>query len=938
MGSVAGLSPGTTYYYRLDATNLADGHTNTGNCPADCGQFTTPGPGIDEQSASDVTSTSARLGATLDPDGEATSYHFEYDTSPYDTLAGHGSSVPAPEAPVGSGTGEVSVEQHLAGLTPGTVYHYRVVARSEIAPGEFEEFDGADETFTTQGAAGTSLPDGRHWEMVTPPEKHGAEILTLGEGIGGDGTVIQAAPDGQSFTYVADAPTVASPQGYTNLQQAFSVRGAGGWSSHDISLPHIGPTGVSVGPGYEYRFFSEDLSQAIVQPFGAFIPCHSPEGAPLPCLSQDATEQTAFLHDTTTGAYTPLVTGPPTGNDTAEPFKAFGISYDNPGYDHCPPNVICGPGFVAATPDAAHVVLSAGVPLTSTPAPAGGLYEWDGGSLSLVSVLPPSEGAGPAHGPVLDLGARNAVSADGSRVIWRVFGGGGGLYLRYNAMAAPSQVGGGRCLVAGDACTVRLDVVQPGAAGGGETAEPLFQDASTTGSRVFFTDTQRLTVDSGGRSGGSDESDLYECLIVTAPGGELECQLSDVTPRSVSGEAANVQGVLGTSEDGSYVYFVAAGVLENDGVPVPGAVHGACDSLESPEKRCNLYVRHGGVTSLVAVLSDEDRPDWGSVAPDLNGMTSRVSPDGGWLAFMSNRSLTGYHNRDLNSGKFDEEVYLYHAATRRLICASCNPSGARPVGVLDYGSPGQLVDPEGVWGGILGEVGGPEGHEHWLAANVPGWTPYMLGTSLYQSRYLSDTGRLFFNAHDPLVPGAVGGSWDVYEWEPPGVGGCSALASGFTAVSGGCVGLVSSPTDGEESAFLDANATGGRDGEGEGGGDVFFLTTAKLSPADFDTSPDVYDAHECSAQHPCFSVAAETPPPCDTEASCKPAPSPQPSIFGLPASATFSGPGNLTPAPPPPSKVTKKTVKCEKGKQLRRGKCVKVKTRRKSSSNHRRAK
>ena len=50
---------------------------------------------------------------------------------------------------------------------------------------------------------------------------------------------------------------------------------------------------------------------------------------------------------------------------------------------------------------------------------------------------------------------------------------------------------------------------------------------------------------------------------------------------------------------------------------------------------------------------------------------------------MSERSLTGYDNRDANSGVPDEEVFLYDADTGRLVCASCNPTGARPVGLFE---------------------------------------------------------------------------------------------------------------------------------------------------------------------------------------------------------------------------------------------------------------
>ena len=104
--------------------------------------------------------------------------------------------------------------------------------------------------------------------------------------------------------------------------------------------------------------------------------------------------------------------------------------------------------------------------------------------------------------------------------------------------------------------------------------------------------------------------------------------------------------------------------------------------------------------------------------------------------------------------------------------------------------------------------------------------------------------------------------------------------------------LISSGTSSEESAFLDAT---------ESGGDVFFLTTAKLVPQDIDDAADVYDAHECTAQSPCIAAAAGAAAAVhDGSDSCKPAPTPQPSIFGAPASATFSGAGNVTPSGPSP--------------------------------------
>ena len=86
-----------------------------------------------------------------------------------------------------------------------------------------------------------------------------------------------------------------------------------------------------------------------------------------------------------------------------------------------------------ATPDLSHVVLSVDPPLTkatSTTPEAGlaGLYEWSAGEpaaeqLQFVSVLPAAEGGGASGGDFgsgADGGAetRNAISSDGSRIVW----------------------------------------------------------------------------------------------------------------------------------------------------------------------------------------------------------------------------------------------------------------------------------------------------------------------------------------------------------------------------------------------------------------------------------------------------------------------------------------------------------------------------------------
>jgi hypothetical protein len=254
---------------------------------------------------------------------------------------------------------------------------------------------------------------------------------------------------------------------------------------------------------------------------------------------------------------------------------------------------------------------------------------------------------------------------------------------------------------------------------------------------------------------------------------------------------------------------------------------------------------------------------------------------------MAQESLTGYDNRDARSGKPDLEVYLYDSLTERLVCASCNPTGGRPTGVevsqFENNRRPNLVDV------VANPVYPGSGHaDNWVAANLPPSNVLEgFGEALYQPRALSDGGRVFFNSGDALVPQDVNAQEDVYEFEPVGTGDCSVSSVTFESRSRGCVGLISSGVSSEESGFMDAS---------ESGGDVFFLTESRLTSRDHDTALDLYDAHECSVSAPCVAPPVVSPP-CSSGDSCKAAPSPQPSIFGAPASATFAGAGNLVGSP-----------------------------------------
>jgi hypothetical protein len=851
-------------------------------------------PEIVAEGVQNISSTAATPEAEINPRSEIgdTSYRFQYGP-----CAGALPTCAASAFPFETAAGQLApdfeihqVAALITGLQPGTPYHFRLFAENGQG-----ETTGPEETFTTQSVGGSLLlPDSRQWQLVSPPDKLGALIAPISQ-VG----VVQAATDGRAITYLSNAATEAQPQGVgpSGVLQVLSTRAPDGWLSQDINPPHDAATGAATGEGAEYRAFSADLSFGFVDPFGPFTPSISPEAS-----EQSVFRRTNYLNgepgrqclSTAMSCYTPLVTGV-AGVGNVLSGAIFG--------DQCAGTVICGPRFVDADPGGDHAVFGSRVPLTGTPIPgpsqSEALYEWDAAAppdrqLRFVSLLP--GGTEGVENPKLGYrtrSMRNAISDDGSRIVFSEGSGpsnsetaGGLVSKRLFLRDVPRER------------TVQLDT------GDGcvecESGAGRFQLASADGSRVLFTDIRPLTDDSGAKETAvnSGKADLYECQIVEDVAGEPECDLTDLTPETQTGESVDVLGsVIGASEDASTAYFVANGDL----TPAPDsqgeqAVRGDCrlapqvgEQAKEYLRRCNLYVIHDAHVDLVSVLSGQDFHDW---AENLAQMPARVSADGRWLAFMSQRSLTGSDNRDLVTTEPAAEVYLFDATTGRLACASCDPTGGRPHGV-EY----DKLEP--AHGGL---VGGPA--VIWrtaalVAANVPGWTAdeELGAVTRHQPRYLSNSGRLFFNTVNALVPQDANGTQDVYEYEPSNIGSCTTQSQTFGELSEGCVSLISSGTSAQESAFLDAS---------ENGDDVFFLTSARLSGLDTDSARDVYDAHVCTAEVPCLPEPQPPAPACSGDACQQPATAPN---DATPGSLTFNGAGNL--------------VQCPKGKQLKKGKCVK---------------
>jgi hypothetical protein len=815
-----------------------------------------PGPPTVEEGSTavfEVSSDSAEVAASINPRSEpgeaATTYELEYGSCP---VEGACDAAPYPKSVSGSLAASYDVTRvnvPLDGLTPETRYHFRVLARNTFNQEPALAVFGEEVLFTTEPTTTVGRLDGRGWELVSPVDKRGASLVGIGE----EG-VIQSSVDGSAFTYLATATTEAGAPGSANQVQVFARRAqsgdwgscAGGECSCDVNLPHEGATGAPVGSGQEYAAFSQGLGLGLVRPAGPFVASVAP----------GASEDTPLLGDLSGScasgrSYQPLVDAGnvPTGTHFGEESE------------ECARGLFCGPQVLAANSELSAVVLSSSASLVEG-VPPGGVYEWFGGNLLAVSVLPSGEPVGLFDGtvPVSAVAGsqggagslRSAVSADGSRVVW-------------------SEKETGRLFVWDRDLgrSIRVDKVQDGTGAGHEAA--LFQYMTPDGGRVFFTDTQRLKADSGG----AGTPDLYECEVVVE-GSEGHCVLSDLTPAAGS-ESANVLGlVLGGAESGSPVYFVANGKLA--GEPAASGeqpVKGDCGEVARPPSLqvCNLFMWDEGRVMLVAVLSGQDAGDWGgsATASTLQKLTGASSADGNWLVFMSDRSLTKFDNRDAMSGQPDEEVFEYRAGTN-LVCVSCDPSGARPVGSEYAKLSGGVAGGDRVW---------PS--DEWVAGSIPGWTPFRREAAMYQSRYLGRSGRLFFDSTDRLLPGDGNGVEDVYEFEPVGVGSCNGLGSpGFVAADGGCLGLVSGGEGSEDSGFLDASASGD---------DVFFLTASRLLGRDKDTAYDVYDARVGGGE-----VGAPVTSGC-SGVSCQVPAAPPEAV--IPGSMSFEGPASALIEPGP---------------------------------------
>jgi hypothetical protein len=547
--------------------------------------------------ASAIAEEGATLAGRVNPEGlTITGCDFQYGFSKE-----YGQSAPCVSLP-GSGNEPVSVAATLSNLTPNGKYHYRLV----IANANGENF-GQDQTLTTPGSLATGvngLPDGRIYEMVTNPDGGNGEVY---EPAGSPEfsnaeteNPFQASDSGGGIAYVGSPDPAEGGNeaaGYDSGNEYLATRMPSGWTQTDIS-----PVGF---PSALFQGFSNDLSVGFLDSLEGITPDAPGFGQQPP---YGGSYDMPYTMDTSGGGnnYIPLVTAVPPYRSMRE-FQTYGIAhpaFGGPGGRNYNNRML---GYAGASADSSHILFEANDSLT--PNAEGGpesrfneennLYEYESGALRLVNVRPDGSTSadatfGSALGNAPDFS--HVISEDGSRIFWSDLKT-GHIYVREN-----------------DATTVEV------------SPAGQYWTATSDGSKAFYTN-----------------GDLYVYDVETGT-------TDDLTP------GVEVQGVVGASENGEYVYFITSSF--------------------------QLELWHNGTVTMIKTLTARDNSEMlpynfnaaGDWKAGYANRMAEVSPDGRAMVFMSD------DREQFQLGS----VEVYEAETNKVYCASCGSGGSRGFVPLTY--------------------------------------------------------------------------------------------------------------------------------------------------------------------------------------------------------------------------------------------------------------
>jgi hypothetical protein len=234
--SLASLAQGTTYHYRVVATSTA------GTSRGSDGLFTTlAAPGVVTGAATSVGVSSATLHGTVDPNGQATTWSFEYGTS-----TSYGSQTTAKSAGSGNNPGNVSIQ--ITGLQKGQTFHYRLVASSSGGTTH-----GADATFVTSSAP--SAVTGDATSIAPTSAKLNGTVTANGL------STTWWFEYGTSTSYGTKTSARSGGSGTTAQGQSLSVTGLKASTTYHVRIVAKNSSGTTFGGD---KTFSTSLSPVVV--------------------------------------------------------------------------------------------------------------------------------------------------------------------------------------------------------------------------------------------------------------------------------------------------------------------------------------------------------------------------------------------------------------------------------------------------------------------------------------------------------------------------------------------------------------------------------------------------------------------------------------------------------------------------------------------------
>ena len=405
---------------------------------------------------SKVGTDTVTLEATVNPSGKPTRYRFEY--GPADCASNPCTSTKEEELPAGSSP--VPVEKAtISGLAPGTIYHFRLVAKNGVTPAD--KAVSPDRVFATYSAPLAGLPDNRAYEQASPVDKDGGDAI---------GTVpqLKASPSGDGITF---SSTFGLPggEGAQEFPLYLASRSVSGWSTQGLlPRPSAGQQALVKGwlPGFSEVFSS--ATRLGSPDTGALIARSSAGGSLKELTSYLPKANYSFTGSAGEGKEVVFESKASLGTPAGEPGVSNVYAWDRES------------GTVSlVSVDNEEQPLAKGA--------FGGPYDWALGS----SPTNLSQGGAVRNYYTQD---QHAVSSGGA--VFFTEAGSGQLYERVNPTQPQSELDGeGKCEEAEMACTIHVSASQRAEPDPAGPRPAAFMGAAEDGSPSYFTSPEKLTED-----------------------------------------------------------------------------------------------------------------------------------------------------------------------------------------------------------------------------------------------------------------------------------------------------------------------------------------------------------------------------------------------------------------------------------------------------------